>query len=507
MESFRILGKNVHLRQFRLRGTESNIEAKVIACDRVLAAQHRLTPESRACQQRVERLAPYIVGSWVVQVLLEDFVTATNDEIKKAYEENAHVYKRPARATVYHLFVEIPPDSTQEKDAQAREKMSTAFQEYEKTADFAEVCKKYSEDPASKPEFLIKDIPQGKIEPALDKAIFALEKDGVSEIVKTRTGLHVFQLTEKTPESITPLDEVKENVARGIRKKKAFERWEQMIAGASEEALREFAKTIDLASPGLEFELHGEKFYSKDIILLNVVLAGEAIFRKDLSKTVLLRLNDALFACKDQTFQDLLEMPLYGNTVKLVTDWYLGWQYCMETLRSEGPPTEEQLQEFYTAKLTSYMTKPSRKASMIVLPVPSESDPTKKHYAFSEALKIAEDIVKEARGGGDFAALARKHSKDPSAENGGYLGWLEEPSFYEADTTLSKMKPGEISDPMKSNRGYFIFQLYEVREPLPIPFEEVREKVLSDVIVSRELDTWDAMLLEAEKEIGLKKVK
>ena len=65
----------------------------------------------------------------------------------------------------------------------------------------------------------------------------------------------------------------------------------------------------------------------------------------------------------------------------------------------------------------------------------------------------------------DFATLARLHSVDGSATRGGDLGWLQPgdsvPAFEEA---MNHLKPGEISQPIKTQYGYHIIQVVERRE-------------------------------------------
>ena len=79
------------------------------------------------------------------------------------------------------------------------------------------------------------------------------------------------------------------------------------------------------------------------------------------------------------------------------------------------------------------------------------------------AKDLADDIVKEARGGADFAALARERSEGPYAERGGDLG---------SDIPLSRLPPqlqsafatlpvGAVTDPIKDGPTYFIFKLNE----------------------------------------------
>jgi peptidyl-prolyl cis-trans isomerase C len=106
----------------------------------------------------------------------------------------------------------------------------------------------------------------------------------------------------------------------------------------------------------------------------------------------------------------------------------------------------------------------------------------------------AKAIAKRVKGGEDFAKVAGEVSKDPgSGKEGGDLGWFTKdrmvPEFSEA---AFKMKPGQVSDPVKSQFGWHVIKLEETRtKPLP-SFEEVKDqveqyltrKVQSDIVVA-----------------------
>jgi peptidyl-prolyl cis-trans isomerase SurA len=76
----------------------------------------------------------------------------------------------------------------------------------------------------------------------------------------------------------------------------------------------------------------------------------------------------------------------------------------------------------------------------------------------------AEKALAEARGGAPFARVAASYSDAPDALQGGALGWRAAERLPEifADA-LMKMKPGELSEPLRSPAGFHIVQLVEVR--------------------------------------------
>ena len=92
--------------------------------------------------------------------------------------------------------------------------------------------------------------------------------------------------------------------------------------------------------------------------------------------------------------------------------------------------------------------------------------------------KAAQQIVADLADGAEFAALARDKSTGPSASVGGDLGWFGEgdmvPEFFDAVAALA---PGEVSAPVKTDFGWHVIKLDELREKQRPAFEDVRAEL------------------------------
>jgi peptidyl-prolyl cis-trans isomerase SurA len=98
--------------------------------------------------------------------------------------------------------------------------------------------------------------------------------------------------------------------------------------------------------------------------------------------------------------------------------------------------------------------------SHILIAVPQEASTQQ----LDEAAKRAQDVYTRAKGGEDFAKLALAYSKSQTALEGGALGWRkggELPTFL--TDIVAKLKPGEVSEPLRTPTGYHIIRLNEVR--------------------------------------------
>ncbi|MGE4660927.1 MAG: peptidylprolyl isomerase, partial [Arenicellales bacterium] len=110
--------------------------------------------------------------------------------------------------------------------------------------------------------------------------------------------------------------------------------------------------------------------------------------------------------------------------------------------------------------------------------------------AAEEVVELARDeaaaLVVKARDGQDFGELARKHSSDPgSAGRGGDLGIIRPgtmtPAFEAAVFALDR---GQISDPVRTEYGWHVIKLTDLRESVVSPFAEVQNEITA--LLSRE---------------------
>jgi peptidyl-prolyl cis-trans isomerase SurA len=82
------------------------------------------------------------------------------------------------------------------------------------------------------------------------------------------------------------------------------------------------------------------------------------------------------------------------------------------------------------------------------------------------ARELLTKLRTEIMNGADFAKLAKQYSQDPGSKNkGGDLGWADPGAYVESfEDVISRLKPGEISEPFPSQYGWHIVQLLGRRE-------------------------------------------
>nr|WP_268808933.1 peptidylprolyl isomerase [Pseudobacteriovorax antillogorgiicola] len=102
------------------------------------------------------------------------------------------------------------------------------------------------------------------------------------------------------------------------------------------------------------------------------------------------------------------------------------------------------------------------------------------HILLKEADKeLAEKVLKEAKGGADFAELAKKHSTGPSKSRGGDLNYFGPgrmvPAFEKAafSTAKDKVHPELV----KTQFGWHIIKVTDVRGGDDVKFEDKKDQV------------------------------
>lgn len=158
-------------------------------------------------------------------------------------------------------------------------------------------------------------------------------------------------------------------------------------------------------------------------------------------------------------------------------------QLSLDEIASQITVKDEDLQAYYDKNKSHYSENEKRHAHHILIAVGDPKDPKADPAAAdAAALAKAQQVLAELKSGKSFADLAHKYSADPaSAAQGGDLGWAEQSAYVGpfADA-LFKLQPGQISDPVKSQFGYHIIKLDEVRPAHIQTLADARVKIEAD---------------------------
>lgn len=172
----------------------------------------------------------------LVQVLIEkeilDKIKVNDEEVLEYYEKNKDSFTEKEQVHLYNILLE-----TEEEAQDILEKLKAG-------GDFSEIAKEKSTGPSAIQGGDLGYSTKGTIIPEIEEVVFALELEELSEVIKTDFGFHILKITEKKPETIKALEEVKEDIIQTLlpdKQKDAFENLLEELKSKSEIEINEEA--------------------------------------------------------------------------------------------------------------------------------------------------------------------------------------------------------------------------------------------------------------------------
>jgi len=158
----------------------------------------------------------------------------------------------------------------------------------------------------------------------------------------------------------------------------------------------------------------------------------------------------------------------------------------MQAIRNRTQVSAEDIQRYYDDNKEQYSTPEQVRASHILLKTEGKDEAAVK--------KQAEDLLAKVKAGADFAKLATEYSEDDSSKvKGGDLDFFGKGRMVpEFDKAAFSMKPGEISDLVKSQFGYHIIKVTDKKAATTKPLDEVRAQIEDQI-------KWDRAQTEAQR--------
>jgi EpsD family peptidyl-prolyl cis-trans isomerase len=113
----------------------------------------------------------------------------------------------------------------------------------------------------------------------------------------------------------------------------------------------------------------------------------------------------------------------------------------------------------------------------------------------------ANKIFAGLKKGEDFASVAKKSSIDTaSAKNGGDLGYFSAGQVLpEIEAAAIKLKPGEISEPIKTKAGYEIIKVTDKKFGKPVDFDKVKNAIMQRITAEKQKDVFDSYIENLKK--------
>jgi len=441
---------------------------------------------------------PFLVAA-MMDKLVRQKVKVTEEEVKKYYDKMHYEY------SISQIVVPSEEDAIE-----IRRKLLNG-------ADFAEMAKRYSMGANAQDGGYVGDAPIGKLFWWVEEALFDMKEGDISEPLRTSEGyaiIKVHRIKRIIPEN--DIEYARKRV-RAIKEKKGIEELKAKIE--KEIHLKFYPNAVDIAYNSLPPDIPFKDIVSYKVTREN---APKLVIPDKYRDMIIAQYDDGMVTLAD--FEELYNsLPLperprrqYGkeNVIQVVhksifdkilpvyaeqkvhilddpeikenlekrKEQFLVYKFYQDQVKDRVGITERELEAYYNEHLGEL------------------SEPEERNFAIAllDNQNDARKVAMLARKGQEFSALVRKFSIDEKArENGGQTGFVTRGKYPELDDVVFSLKEGEVSDPIKTSRGWVVVKVIEVKEGKVPRFEEValkiKKKILeqkSEELLNKKLEEW-----------------
>ena len=224
-------------REFAQRNAKVKFDYAVLTRDNILKSIHPSEAELKAYyEQHKANYENSIPEKRKVKYALIDSsklgaqAQVTPDELRAYYDEHRDDYRVAGQVNVRQILIKAPlpgPDGKVDAKAaeEAKKKAEDVLRQLKAGGQFADLAKKYSEDPSSKNGGSVGWVQAGQFPaPSVDKAAFTLPKGGTSDVIDAGYAFVILHVDDKQDAHVKTLDEVKAQIEPTLRQQKATQK-------------------------------------------------------------------------------------------------------------------------------------------------------------------------------------------------------------------------------------------------------------------------------------------
>ena len=178
----------------------------------------------------------------------------TDSDLMVIYNEHRADYQTKEHVNVRHILL-MTQGKPPADDAKIKAKAEDIVKQLRAGADFAELAKKYSEDPGSAQKGGEYDnVVRGQMDPAFEKAAFSQKPMVISDPVKSVYGYHIIQVLSHEDARLKPFSEVKDEIAKQWKQQRVNDIM-QKISDQAQQALTKDPDHPDKVAADLGMEV------------------------------------------------------------------------------------------------------------------------------------------------------------------------------------------------------------------------------------------------------------
>ena len=226
--------------KLKIKDVDEKVEEKMEGMRKKYQTEERLNNYLKKNGLTIEELR----GNFKKRVYIDEYLLKEGisdpdipeKNIKGFYDSSPKNYYREEAVKVSHILLKVDEKATLKEKEKARKKAEQLRKDIVGGKDFAEMAKEHSECNSASGGGGLGYINKGYMPEEFEKAAFSLEKGAVSEPVKTKFGYHIIKVSEKTPEGITPYEEVRDFIKKFLQEDESKEKYDAHIAELKKKA-------------------------------------------------------------------------------------------------------------------------------------------------------------------------------------------------------------------------------------------------------------------------------
>ncbi|HRZ13732.1 MAG TPA: peptidylprolyl isomerase [Kiritimatiellia bacterium] len=185
----------------------------------------------------------------LVEAQTAKIVEPTEEEVAKFYEDHKDRMDMPETVTASHILIAVAPDATEDAKKAAKAKADEVRAKLVEGGDFAALAKEYSDCPSKARGGALPRFGRGDMVKPFEDAAFAQKVDEVGPVVETQFGYHIIKVGEHAEPHVMTLEEVREDLVRGMKAQKRQLAVREYIDGIKGKAEIKFLGAASLPAP------------------------------------------------------------------------------------------------------------------------------------------------------------------------------------------------------------------------------------------------------------------
>lgn len=404
-------------------------------------------------------------------------VQVTDAEVTAYLEAHRSDTVKPRRARLRNIYKRVPDGASPEERSEVRRRAEEIRRRLVAGEEFEALAETESDSQTALRGGLIGDVKEGTLDPAVEKAAFALAPGEISPVIEGPDGFTILRCEGVTPGRVMPDAEARSRIREGLLSRRVEAEWTR----TREELLRKAEAVYLPVGDGPADQDPVVARSRLGTVLLSHLRTSSGDPSLDGSRPALVRR-----LAEEQVFRLAASREAVARgldrdeRVRASQLWkrrkILATAQMAELVNARlKKPTPEEVREYFASRRESFRQPASYDVSILRLPY--------RVATLRADFDRAERTLARVRSGEtSFEEASRAHSDHSSASAGGRLGWRTAvelawlgPRGFKA---LQALRDGETSGLVQEDDAFLVLKLWGRREPRPMTLEEAAPAAL-----------------------------